>query len=46
MSCDVQADKFIKELIFKNKVVIFGITDDEYTQKTINFFKDTFNYDN
>lgn len=46
MSCDDQTDLFIKNLIYKNKIVIFGLNDEEYTSKTIKFFKDKFNYEN
>jgi glutaredoxin-related protein len=46
MSCDQQTDLFIKNLIFKNKVVIFGLSDDEYTIRSIKFFKEKFNYEN
>ena len=44
MNCDEISEKFIKNLIYKNKVVIFGDSNDEYTHKAINFFQSNFKY--
>lgn len=46
MDCDEISNQFIKNLIYKNKVVIFGQSNDEYTNKAISFFKNNFNYYN
>jgi glutaredoxin-related protein len=42
--CEVSADNFIKNLIYKEKVVVFGLNDCEYTKKANEFFKENFNY--
>lgn len=44
MSCDSKTDEFIKNIIYKNKVVVFGFSNDEHTNKVINFFKEKFNH--
>jgi hypothetical protein len=44
MDCDEISEKFIKNLIYKNKVVIFGNLNDDYTYKAINFFESNFKY--
>ena len=41
--CDKASDEFVKKLIYKKKVVIFGYKDEDFTSKSIQFFKK--NYD-
>ncbi len=46
MSCQQKFDEMVKNYIYKNKVVIFGYSEDEYTIKVDNFFKKEFEYFN
>lgn len=43
MKCDRESDQMIKDLIYKNKIVIFGTSECEYSKKANNFFKQRFN---
>lgn len=43
--CDKNSDEIIKNIIYKNKVVVFGFNDDDFTKKSIQFFKEKFNHD-
>jgi hypothetical protein len=42
--CDKHSDEIIKNLIYKNKVVVFGFSNDEFTKKSINFFQERYNH--
>ena len=42
--CDKNSDEFIKKLIYKNKVVIFGLSHDELSEKSNTFFKEKFSH--
>jgi glutaredoxin-related protein len=44
MTCQQKYDEIIKNLIYKNKVVIFGYSKDDYTLKASDFFKKEFKY--
>jgi hypothetical protein len=43
--CLKETDNFIKELIYKNKIIIFGKIDCDFTNKALKHFKDNYNYD-
>jgi glutaredoxin-related protein len=43
--CDEFMDDKIKNLIYKNKVVIFGVPDDEMSVKAKDFFKLRFKFE-
>ena len=42
--CDKNSDEFIKNLIYKHKVVIFGYSNDEFSEKSKTFFQKNFNH--
>lgn len=43
--CDEKTNELVKILIYKNKVVVFGFSQDEMTENSVNFFKNRFNHD-
>jgi len=43
--CDEKTNEYIKDIIYNNKIVIFGFTDCSDTQNLSKFFKNEYNHD-
>lgn len=42
--CSKESDDYIKELIYNKKVIIFGMSDCDFTKKAKNHFNENYNF--